>query len=79
MPVVRQAARGAVTNAASTGSPLWLLVSPAEEHDQEFGIPGGKIELEYRFLDERLNRPAGFLHQVAGYPLDGSADIISIG
>jgi hypothetical protein len=48
------------------------------EVDQEVGIPGGEIELEDRFLDERRYRLAGVLLKVAGDPLYGAPQVFSI-
>ena len=58
---------------------LRFLFSLDEETDEELGVPGRKVELEDRFLDERLDRLAGILPQVAGYPLHGAPDVLSIG
>jgi hypothetical protein len=55
-----------------------FLFSVTEELDQELGIKGRKIELEDRFLNERLDRLIGILQQVAGHPFDGAAYVFSI-
>ncbi len=57
---------------------LWFPFSLSEEHDQKIGVPGGKIELEDRFLDERLYWLAGILLQVEGHPFDGASYVFSI-
>jgi hypothetical protein len=54
--------------------PFFLTV----EVDQEVGIPGGEIELEDRFLDERWQWLTGVFLKVAGDPLYGAPQVFSI-